>query len=109
MDELKRQARGLKLLNLCSGPARPDGIDVYVRELGAECVDIDLVLFPKDDITDDALWSAIRSDIAEGVYHGAGNAPPCSTLCQQRIWPRTESAEGRKSARTLRIIKLDAD
>ena len=44
MDELKRQARGLKLLNLCSGPARIDGIDVYVRELGAECVDIDLVL-----------------------------------------------------------------
>ena len=37
MDEVKRVARGLRLLNLCGGPVRPkDGLDLYVEEWGGE-------------------------------------------------------------------------
>ena len=36
LEEVKRVARSLRLLSLFGGPDRSDGIDKFVRELGAQ-------------------------------------------------------------------------
>lgn len=91
------------MLNLCSGPERPDGMDVFVRELGADIVTIDIVLSKSHDIVDEANWAGIRSEIEEGRYNGAGNAPVCNTLCGNRGFGPGPRSQRRISAGAVRV------
>ena len=75
-DEIRRLAPGVRLLSLCGGPGRADGLDVYIREWGAEVVVVDIVLSESHNTADEGVWSGIRSDLLDGVYDGGGNAPP---------------------------------
>ena len=66
-DEVRRQAKGLRLLSLCSGPERDDSIDNYVREWGAEVDSFDLERDPPRDLVDEGCWSEIRKPLKMNV------------------------------------------
>ena len=85
VDEVKRVARGLRLLNLCGGPVRPkDGLDLYVEEWGAKILTLDIVRSLEHDLLDEGRWSSIREELCEARYDGLGNAAPCSTFSAGR-------------------------
>ena len=84
--ELRRIAASLRFLSLCGGPDRPDGIDKYVRELGANIDVYDLEITPEHNLLDDCVWKRIKADFESGKYDSGGAAPPCSTFSTSRRW-----------------------
>ena len=74
----------MRLLSLCEGPSRPDGLDKFVEAWGAAIDVYDLELSCDHDLTDEGVWSNIRTAINEGRYHGGGAAPSCGTFCANR-------------------------
>ena len=84
VDEVKRQAAGLHLLNLCGGPERADSVAVFVQTWGARITEFDVALSPEHDLCDEGRWNLIRQDLQDGSYHGVGNASPCSTFSGAR-------------------------
>ena len=83
-DEVRRQSAGIRLLSLCGGPTRDDGLDVFVRQWGAEIDTYDLEISSSHDLVDEAVWQPIRAKLEDGFYHGGANAPPCGTFCGNR-------------------------
>ena len=85
-DEIVRQARGLRLIHLFSGPSREeDGMGVEVRRLGAEMDERDILHGPQSDLADEAVWTPIIEDIKGGEYDGGFAGPPCSTFSSS-LW-----------------------
>ena len=86
-EEVMRQARGLRLLNLYCGPVREkDGLDVYVKGWGAQIDGYDILISPEHDLLDEGRWSRIRASLEEGYYDSTGSASPCSTFCGARSY-----------------------
>ena len=93
--EVRRQSQGVRLLSLCGGPTRSDGLDKFVEAWGASIDVYDLELSSDHDLTDEGVWSNIRTAINEGRYHGGGAAPSCGTFCANRgIGPGPRQVRG---------------
>jgi hypothetical protein len=85
-----------QFLHLFSGPEnRPDGLSNFLRNLGWDVTDIDVVN-PKEgpgsrkygnDLTNQAAWDAILLDIASGVYSFVFMGTPCNSFTRLRHHP----------------------
>ena len=73
-----------KTIHLCSGPERKDSYSAQAEVLGIDCTNIDFCLDASMDLTDDACWDPIISDVVKGVYEGAQMDPQCSTFSRVR-------------------------
>lgn len=84
-EEVLRQARGLPLLSLYHGPlGSEDGLDHYVGLWGATLAAYDLEVSLLHDLAANAVWTAIKADIEEGIYASLGKAMPCGTFSAAR-------------------------
>ena len=85
--DLLRICKNVRLLNLFSGPARPqDGISAVGASLGATVDDVDIEISPSHDLTKASVWDPIQHRLDHGDYDGTGNAMPCGTFCPGRNW-----------------------
>ena len=76
-DEVKRIAKTLRLLSLCSGPDKEQGLDKFVQQWGAQIDSFDVEISPTHNLLDEGVWEAIIRDVDDGKYHG-GAAVPCN-------------------------------
>ena len=86
IEELRRIAITLRLLSLCGGPDRPDGIDKVVREFGAAIDVYDLEISADHNLVNDTVWRQIKADYEDAKYDSGGAAAPCSTFSASRRW-----------------------
>jgi site-specific DNA-cytosine methylase len=79
--------RKYRVLHLFSGPTdRADGLAAYLRAVGIEVVDCDIVNVDCDDqdIADDAAWGRIKAKLQSGYFDFVFAGPPCRSFSASR-------------------------
>jgi hypothetical protein len=80
-------SRKFQVLHLFSGPGgRSDGIAAYLRAVGVEVTDCDIVNIDTEDqdIADDAVWGRIKDRLQSGVFDFVFAGPPCRSFSASR-------------------------
>lgn len=75
------------MLHLFSGPAaRKDGLSAYLRAIGIQITDCDIVNcdLSDQDILDDSTWLRIRSRARDNYFDFTFAGPPCRTFSAAR-------------------------
>ena len=83
------------LLHLFSGPTlRPDGVRAKLADIGWDCSDHDIVMAKElgeptavHDLSCDAVWEQIHSDMRKGEYEAVLMGTPCETASRARTGP----------------------
>ena len=80
-----------RCLHLFSGPsARQDGLSAYLRLVGWEVDDFDIVNDPdrgSQDLSSDHLWVEFQKSLREGQYDFVFMGTPCETFSRARTGP----------------------
>ena len=79
--------RRIRVLHLFSGPAdRPDGLSAYLRSVGIDTKDCDIINehLEEQDLVDDAVWQRIMVEVRRGDYDFIFLGPPCRTYSLSR-------------------------
>ena len=94
-DEVRRQSAGIRLLSLCGGPTRVDGVDVFVRQWGAKStrtIWISRILTALSM----KLWQSIRAKLEDGFIMAVQVRRRADLLQQPRLWPWVSTKAVRK-------------
>ena len=83
-DDVKRGAVTMRIISVCGGPEREDGMENLIQDWNGQMDVFDLVRSSEHDIADEGHWCELREKLTDGFYDGGWHSPPCGSFCANR-------------------------
>lgn len=81
----KDLGKGVRFLHIPPPPpGREGGLAGFLRSMGAECDERDILGGDSGNLADDAIWDTLKRGTEAGAYHRNVGGPPCSTFSLAR-------------------------
>lgn len=83
---VRRIALSQRLLSLCGGPDKTEGLDKFVQHWSARCTVYDAEIDPEHDLVDEGDWQLVKAELLDKIYDSTASAAPCSTFSGGRAY-----------------------